>query len=361
MTRTQRPDTAAHPSRIERRILDRLRRRNRFHATMGVGVFAVGLAVPLLIDNHFYLNMLVQAVFLAIFAVSIGFVFRQLGRVSFGHAGFYGLSGYTTALAMTRWELSPGATLLLAIVAPTLFAFVVGLLILRVSGVPFAMLTLAFGQSLYLLSTRLRSLTGGFDGVSVRYPESFFGLSRAQIADPTLFWYVAWAVLGLVLLSVWWLSVSRFGRLLIAIRENEERARFVGYRTYMPRVIGFTVSGAVAGVAGAMFALKQGFVSPEMLFWTTAGEGLIVAILGGTASMAGPVAGAFVIQVGETFLLGKFEYWRSILGVLVILIIFFAQGGLVGIVQRLLAREPDTLGQQTDAEPGPAEREEERP
>lgn len=338
---------------IETMIRRRLRRRNLRHGAAGLGVFVVGLAVPMLLDSHFYLNMLVQAVFLAIFAVSIGFLFRQLGRVSFGHAAFYGLSGYTTALSMSRWELNPALTLLLAIAAPTLFAFFVALLILRVSGVPFAMLTLAFGQSLYILSTRLRDLTGGFDGVSVRYPPSFLGLSRAQIANPSTFWYVAWGVLALVLLGVWLLSISRFGRLLIAIRENEERVRFVGYRTYMPRVIGFTVSGTVAGVAGALFALKQGFVSPEMLFWTTSGEGLIVAILGGTASMAGPVAGALVIQMGETLLLARFEYWRSILGVLVILVIFFAQGGLVGIVQRVTGRRGSSgLGAQTDTSSG---------
>lgn len=324
-------------SAVEQQLRRGWRTKNLRHLIIGSIVMLLGLAVPRFIDDFFYLNVLVQATFLAIFAVGIGFLFRQLGRVSFGHAAFYGLSAYFVALGFSRWELDPLLTLLGAVLVSTVLAFVVGMLIMRVSGVAFAMLTLAFGQSLYLLSTRLRDLTGGFDGISVRYPETVFGLTRGQLADPKVFWYVAWGGLAVVLLLVWSLHISRFGRLLLAIKDNEERARFCGYRTYLPSVVGFTVSGAIAGIAGALFALKQGFVSPETLFWTMSGEGLIVAILGGTASMAGPVVGAFVLQVGRTFLLGHFEYWRSILGILLIVVIFFAPGGLVGVVERLWA------------------------
>jgi branched-chain amino acid transport system permease protein len=197
----------------------------------------------------------------------------------------------------------------------------------------FLMLTLAFGQALYAISTltSLRDVTGAFDGLGVTWPAdaTFFGLTQAELGAANTFWPLAWVALVLIAFGLWVAGRSRFGTVLEAIRENEERARFSGYNTYLPRLAAFTISGFCASIAGVLFALKASYVSPDVLSFVLAGDSLIAAIVGGFTILLGPVVGAilYIYAQGEFAESGNLQLYT---GIAMIVAVIFLPGGVTG-------------------------------
>jgi branched-chain amino acid transport system permease protein len=196
------------------------------------------------------------------------------------------------------------------------------------------MLTLAFGQALYAVSTltSVRSVTGAFDGISVTYAgenTKFLGMTQAQLGAPDTFWPLAWISLVVVAFGLWLVGRSRFGVTLEAIRENEERARFSGYNTYLPRLGGFAISGACASIAGVLFALKASYVSPDVLGFQLAGDSLIATIVGGFTILVGPAIGAvlYIYAQGKFGDTGNLELY---MGLALIVTVIFLPGGVTG-------------------------------
>jgi branched-chain amino acid transport system permease protein len=303
----------------------------------------IGFGLPAVLVSDFYLSLAVDAVVLGLYAVAIGFLVRQCGLVSFGHGGFFGGGAYLVTIALSSWNLQPAASVLAAVAGATLLAGLIGMLIVRVPGVSFAMLTLALSQGIYVLTTKARGFTGGFDGIPLRFPGTLLGHSRGELADAATFWPYAWGALVLALVLLALVSRSHFGRLLVAIRENEERARFCGYGTYWPRVGAFALSGGVAGLAGVLFALHRDFVSPELLYWTASGNSLVMALLGGTALLAGPVVGAAVFVFGRDAVSTVTERWQMLIGLALIVVIVFSPEGLTGAARLAAARVATAL------------------
>lgn len=307
---------------------------HRLPLTAAAIVLAAGFLAPAVVDDEFYLDLLLQGVLFGMLALSVGWLFRQAGLVSFGHAAYFGTAAYLTAIASTGLGWPILAAVAAAFAGTVILAFVVGLIIVRVPGIGFAMLTLAVGQAIYVLTTQARSLTGGFDGIPLRFDGTIAGLGSSDFIDAGVFWPIAWGSLAAAVLALWLLSRAPYGRLLAAIRENESRAQFCGYQTFLPRVGAFTVSGAVAALAGIFYALHNAFVAPGVLSWTTSGEALIMAIVGGTVSLAGPPIGA----IGFIFLRDEFsagtEHWQLIIGVLLVTVVVFSPRGLVGLMER---------------------------
>lgn len=301
-----------------------------------IAILAFLTAGPLaatLIDSQLILSLLVQGTFAALFALSVGFLIRQNGMVSFGHAAFFGLPGYAVAVWIQA-GIVPGELVILgAIIFTTLFAFVIGLVIVRVHGIAFGMLTLALGQGFYQVATRLRGVTGGFDGINLRYlPHDLFGLPVKLLQQPRSMLAVTWLIMAVIVMLVWAFSRSHWGRLTEAIRDNEERVRFLGCNTLVPRALIFAASATIASTAGVLFIVYNAFISPDTLHWTASGEALIMAILGGTAAPWGPVVGGFIY-----FFLkheaGLFTtHWLSIIGCAVILVSALFPSGLAGVI-----------------------------
>jgi branched-chain amino acid transport system permease protein len=186
----------------------------------------------------------------------------------------------------------------------------------------------------------VRDVTGGFDGIAVTYPSfdaTFLGLTQAELGAPDTFWPLAWTVIVLVVFGLWLVGRSRFGIVLEAIRENEERARFSGYNTYFPRLAAFTISGFCASLAGVLFALKASFVAPDTLSFAIAGDSLIAAIVGGVTTVIGPVVGAilYVFAQGEFAEGGNLQLYT---GVALIVAIAFLPGGITGYAGQALRR-----------------------
>lgn len=312
-------------------------------ALAAAGLAAViGLSLPSVVASVLLLSLMTQAVIGAILATGVGLLFRQNGVVSFGHAAFYGSAAYIIGLSLRYGLLPAEIAIIAALVVPTAVAFLLGLVIVRIPGVAFAMLTLAVGQALYEFGLKARHITGGDDGFAINFPSQIFGISLRTFQHPASMLIICWMALILILLVLQVFARSPFGRLTAAIRENEERARFIGYRTLVPRALVYAASAFVAAIAGVMASLYNGFVSPDVLHWTLSGAALIMAIVGGPKYLWGPAIGALIFFFVKDFAGNLTEHWPAIIGGTVIVTTLMlpsgVSGALVGVAESVLRR-----------------------
>ncbi|AYE85958.1 branched-chain amino acid ABC transporter permease [Sulfitobacter sp. D7] len=295
------------------------------------------------LDEPFIITLATKAAILALAGVGLNIALGLGGLVSFGHAAFFGIGGYAMGILAAHAQSytpimespfliegtkSMPVIWLVAIAVSGLAALLIGALSLRTSGVYFIMVTLAFGQMLFYFSISWPAY-GGEDGLSIYVRNGFPGLNTL---DPLIFFAIAFAVLALVLLFAGRLARAPFGLALSAARQNAERVEAVGLAPFWLRLVAFVISGAVTGLAGALFADLNRFVSPTMFSWQTSGEIMIFVILGGVGRLFGPVAGAALFILLEHVLGGLSEFWHIYLGLLLLLVVLFARGGMIGLV-----------------------------
>lgn len=303
------------------------------------GALAAGAMVAAGVSSSTVLSLLTQAIVYAVFATGVGLLLRQNGRASFGHALFFGCSGYAVGI-MLQLKLMPAeAAIAVTLAGMAVIAFAMGLVIVRVPGIAFGMLTLAIGQMFYVTASRARGLTGGADGMNVQWPATLFGVAQSQLLKPATMFLVCWATLVGVLLLLTLLLRSRFGSITEAVRDNEERARFIGIRTLVPRAAVYALSATVAGLAGVLSALNTGFVSPENLHWSLSGVALMMVVVGGYKALWGPALGAVVYFLAKDILGDYANHWMAIFGVALITVIVFSPTGIAGVLERLVKRK----------------------
>jgi branched-chain amino acid transport system permease protein len=291
-----------------------------------------GLLMPVVISSQLALTLMTQAVITAVLATGIGFLMRQCGLTSFGHAAFFGIAAYTVALN-GKYDLLPTeAAILAAIVLPAALAFVAGLGIVRMPALAFSMLTLAVAQAFYEIFLRWRELANGDDGMAVRLPSRLFGLDIETFQQPGSMFAVCWLVLIAIVALLWLIARSRFGLLTVAIRENEERARFIGYETVVPRALVYALSAAVAAVAGVLFVLYNAFVTPGTLYWSLSGEGIVMAVIGGAHAVWGPALGSVIFFVLKDAAGDLTEHWPAIIGATLIVVTVLVPRGISGLI-----------------------------
>lgn len=315
-------------------------RRRAFGAGLAVVAVAAGFAVPYIVLDRFAIGLLLDGVILALLALGIGFLARHLGLISLGHTAFFGSAAYGVAVATTQWGWSPTAAALFGLGLGAVLAVAMGALVVRATGMAFLMLTLAFGQALYTFCVQpvARPLTGGYDGLQVDYGSStFFGLTPAELMSPGLFWPVAWAALAVSVTALWLAGRSRFGMVLAGIKDNRERMHFSGYRTFGPRLAAFVLSGTVSALGGVLFALNAAYVSPETLGFLKAGDSLIAALVGGVGVLLGPVLGALLYVLAQSWFntSGNLHLYT---GAALVVVLVFLPGGITGGVGVLVAR-----------------------
>ncbi len=295
---------------------------------IGFAVFGVFLSKN--IASLVFLSLLTQALIYAIFALGPGFLLKQNGMISFGHALFFGISGYLVGMLMVLTDWAPDLIIIFVIVLIGIASFVPALVIVRVSGIAFAMLTLAVGQGFYVMVSRSRGITGGADGMNINFPSHIFGMEINLFQNPTSMFLICWFVLIAVLFVLTLLLRTKFGPLTEAIRENEERTRFIGYRTLIPRAVVYAISAMLSAVAGVLSILYAGFVSPESMHWSVSGMVLIMVILGGGKTLWGPALGAVVYYVFRDYLGEHTTHWMGVLGIALITVIVLWPEGLAG-------------------------------
>ncbi|MEM8760301.1 MAG: branched-chain amino acid ABC transporter permease [Pseudomonadota bacterium] len=297
--------------------------------------------IALALDEPFIITLATKAAILALAGVGLNIALGLGGLVSLGHAAFFGLGGYAMGIlahhAQTFTPLmevpfliegtkSMPVIWLVAVIVGALAALLIGALSLRTSGVYFIMITLAFGQMLYYFAISWPAY-GGEDGLSIYVRNGFPGLNTL---DPIQFFAIAFVALALVLFVAGRLAASPFGLALAAARQNPERVETVGLSPYRLRLLAFVISGAITALAGALFADLNRFVSPTMLSWHMSGEIMIFVILGGVGRLYGPVAGAALFILLEHILGGLSDFWHVYLGLLLLLVVLFARGGMIG-------------------------------
>ncbi|WP_127113944.1 branched-chain amino acid ABC transporter permease [Shimia sediminis] len=293
-------------------------------------------------DEPFIITLTTRAVIFAIAGVGLNFALGFGGLVSFGHAAFFGIGGYAMGIlayhAQTYTPLmefpfviegtkSMPVIWLTAIITSALVAVGLGALSLRTSGVYFIMITLAFAQMFFFFTISWPTY-GGEDGLSIYIRNDFPGLNTM---DPIQFYAICYVILLLVLFFVYRAAHSPFGLALSAARQNEDRIQAVGQGPYRLYLTAYVISGAITGLAGALFADLNRFVSPTMFSWQTSGEIMIFVILGGVGRVFGPVAGAALFILLEHQLGGLSEFWHIYLGAILLGVVLFARGGLFGL------------------------------
>jgi branched-chain amino acid transport system permease protein len=308
-----------------------------------VAVVAILLALFPLFGGKFAVDLVVRIMILAIFALSLELLVGQTGLVCFGHAAFLGIAAYTAALLSPQSEPAPLLLLLpAAVLAAGLYALVVGALSLRTRGIYFIMVTLAFAQMAYYVFHDTK-LGGGSDGIYLYFRPalSIAGWQPFDLDSGYTFYYFVLASLAFTFALLAFLARSRFGRALAGIRVNEQRMRAVGFATYGYKLAAFVVAAMLAGLAGFLYALKDGFVNPELLSWHQSGAVLIMIILGGIGSLRGAVIGAFAfVLLQELFqsqaVFGRFaQHWQLTLGFAIIACVALMPNGIVGIGRQL--------------------------
>jgi branched-chain amino acid transport system permease protein len=313
--------------------------------TRVITVFVLLAAFPLAMqamDGLFYVSLASRMLIYAIAATSLNLALGYGGMVSFGHAAFFGAGAYTVGILAAEgvsnlWLAWPAAILVAALAAT-----VIGAVSLRTRGVYFIMITLAFAQMVYYVLVSLKEY-GGEDGLPMRSRSSGLGL---PLGDDLVWYYVVLALFAAVLYGLYRLSRSRFGRVIEAIRENETRAEAIGFPVYRYKLLCFVISGALAGLAGALIANQSNYVSPSLLHWIQSGTLMIMVILGGVGTLWGGALGAVVLLALEHLIADYQVGWLARLapnyqdhaglavGIVLLAIVLAAPQDLVGMLSR---------------------------
>ena len=279
-------------------------------------------------------NMLIEIAFLALFAVSYNMLFGYGGLLSFGHSAYFGIGAYTMALLLKHIAgLHLFLLLVMGGVAGALGGLLAGFFCVRLKGGYFALLTMAFSQFFFAVALKWRSLTGGDDGMSLKRPDLFIpGLGSIAMSKPVRIYYLVVAVALVCILIQWYLTKTPFGNAVRAVKENDERADFIGYNVFRTRLSLYTISAFFAGIAGSLFAFFQGFVSTNCIDVTTSMHVIFMTFIGGAGSFFGPILGAGVYLYFTDWVSRVTDRWEFVLGVLFILLVMYARTGLVGLI-----------------------------
>jgi branched-chain amino acid transport system permease protein len=306
-------------------------------------VAAVLLLAPLGVGpvySAYYLNLLTWVLIFGLFALALDVSLGYGGLVSFGHAAFFGTGAYAAAMLLKYVVFSLWASLAAAVVAAAVVAAIVSYFAVQSRGVYLAMLTFAFAQLLYETSIKWVTVTGGSDGLpgAGRPPLTLGPVTLLDLSEHGQRYYVVLAFVVLGYLAARRLVTSPFGAALVAVRENEARAAAIGIDVDRHKRVALVLSGGLSGLAGALFAIFQNFVSPELLFWSMSGEVVIMALLGGLGTLYGGMLGA-VIAVGFREVLSTYtENWLVFLGALYVVCVMFFPQGLMRLGRRRAAR-----------------------
>jgi branched-chain amino acid transport system permease protein len=283
-----------------------------------------------------YIELGSRVLILGLASMALNFLLGYTGVLSFGHAAYFGLGAYGTALTIKFLVASTPVGMLVGVVVGTIAAAIIGLMIIRLRGVYFAMCTIAFGQVFYFIAFQWFSLTNGDDGVSAWHREPLnLGFTTIDILNSSnAFYYFVLAVFAACVAAMAFLLRSPFGRTLQAIRENERRARFLGIPVDAHIWMSWVISCFFVSVAGTLFALMNNFVDPRAMRWDQSGTFVIMTVLGGMRSFWGPLIGSAIYLVLQDYISSHTENWMSFIGLFFVLIVLFFPRGVLGLIGR---------------------------
>jgi branched-chain amino acid transport system permease protein len=285
----------------------------------------------------YFTNVLVIFGVYALYAVTLNLLLGYTGLLCFGMAMFFGVGGYATALGLTHIE---GLPLLVSIafgpLASVTLALILSPLLVKVSGTAFAMLTMAFGQLMYVLALKLRGITGGEDGIGgfPIPPLNIPGIVSIDMADTTNFYYFAAVLLIGSIWLIWFFTKTPFGSIMVSVRDNADRVDYMGFKVPQTKAVIFLIAGGFAGVAGSIYALFQNLISADGAFHIlNSFQPLMMTVLGGMASFFGPIIGSGIFSVLEEMTSRYTERVEMVTGLVLVLVILFTPTGATGLVK----------------------------
>jgi branched-chain amino acid transport system permease protein len=300
-------------------------------ALVAAGLVSVPWTVPALI-NSFWVSVIAEILIWSLLAASVNLLFGYVGLLSFGQALYFGFGMYGVAIGIADFGLSFWPAFALGIAAAMAMALVTGVFAVRLTWHYFAIITVVFSLIFYFLALSNKWLTGGDDGINFALPPTFsVGTTRLSFTDPAFQYFF---ILGAVGFSFWLMHrviESPLGKALLAIRDNEIRARLIGLNVYVLRLIAFVLAGFLAGVAGALFAFFGRYASASYMFYHVSGEAVVWAIVGGAGTLFGPVVGTAIFIVVREIVSTHWEHHSLIVGLVAILVVMFAPKGIVGL------------------------------
>jgi branched-chain amino acid transport system permease protein len=291
-------------------------------------VLMIAAALPFVLSNY-QTGLATEMLIFGMLAMSIDILAGFAGRTSLGHGAIFGVSSYVVVYASAQTGLPPAAALVLGVIAATLVAAVFALLAVRTSGVYFLLLTLALGMIIWGICLRWTQVTGGENGLRGDVRPVFLAAHRG-------FYWTVLAATTLVSYAMWRFVRSPFGLTLLGIRDSESRMKSLGYNVSLHLFMGFAVSGFFAGIAGALYAMYNNFVSPSTVALAQSVEGVLMMIAGGVGTLFGGFVGAAAIITLENVVSAYTERWQTVLGLTFIIIMIFAPDGIIGTLRTIL-------------------------
>jgi branched-chain amino acid transport system permease protein len=318
------------------------------YALLGVGL-VVALALPWLVYPPVALDITAWA----LMAIAVDLLLGFTGLLSFGHAAFWGTAAYATGLVALHLAAPVPVAVLAGALAAGALAVPIGYLAVKRTGIYFAMVTLAFAQMVYFIANQWRSVTGGENGLQ-GIPRELFGL---DLSDPFFFYYAALPLVLAGAFAAWRIVRSPFGRVLVAIRDNPARARALGYPVDRYKLLAFTLSASLAGLAGGLHAIGHGFASMEDVHWTTSGKAVLMVVLGGIGTLWGSAVGAtLVVQLEDLLTTAGFNGVGIVTGTVFVVVVLLFRRGLwgtaAGWLPRVARRRPAAESPPPAAAPG---------
>lgn len=293
---------------------------------------AVLIAIPFVLEkglSEYHLYLAIKIMVWALFATSFNLVLGYGGMMSFGHAAFFGTGAYTCALLLVKADCPMVLAFLAAPLAAAMAGLIIGFFSVKIRGVfYFATITLSFAQLAFIIAFKWRSFTYGDDGIQgIPVPHMIS-------TDITYIRYYFFALLVTLACyyALWKIVRSPFGMMLKSLKENPERAEFIGIKLERYRLIAFVISAFFSGVAGVLYAFMETAIAPDIFFWSMSGEVILMGLLGGMSLFLGPTVGAAIMVLLNTYITAYTEYWGLVLGIVLILIVLFFPKGVGGLV-----------------------------
>jgi branched-chain amino acid transport system permease protein len=300
-------------------------------------ILLVLIALPFFVDL-FYQTFLTELFVWILFAISFDLIFGYTGLLSFGQALFFGLGGYAVTILIRKFGLSTEPALLLSIIIPMIFSWFVGYFSVKLTGIHFVIITIIFAIIGNIVGDTWTSLTGGTDGLTFSPRPFRLGLFQINLMDIKGNYYFVLAIVAMGYLFLRRMVQSPLGKVFISIRENEERARLIGYNVQRYKLIAFIIGGGLSGLAGGLYSLTLKYAAGSYLHWSVSGHAVVYTIVGGMGTLIGPAIGAGIVMSLEHYLINFLQATDLVVGTALVFMVLVAPKGIVGLIQSKLKK-----------------------
>ena len=301
-------------------------------------ILLVLIVLPFFVDL-FYQTFLTELFVWILFAISFDLIFGYTGLLSFGQALFFGLGSYTVTILMRQFGFNTELSLLLSIVIPMIFAWFVGYFSVKLTGIHFVIITIIFAIIGNIIGDTWTSFTGGSDGLTFSPRPFRLGLFQINLMDIKGNYYFVLGVVAISYLFLRRMVQSPLGKVFISIRENEERAKLIGYNVQRYKLIAFIIAGGLSGLAGGLYSLTLKYAAASYLHWSVSGHAVVYTVVGGMGTLIGPAIGAGIVMSLEHYLINFLQATDLVVGIALVFMVLVAPKGLVGLIQSKLKRK----------------------